>query len=206
VLATLTGVLAMVLLPAMALDDRQLSGVSVWLKPWKFSVSIALYSLTVAWMVTLVRRGARLARAAATGAAVALGVEIAVITWLLRVGQYPPTVLDGGHTVDAPDGGPGLPVTNWSLQAGDLRTPHFVGIHALQLLPLLAWLLGRRARWRGSGRQVGLVHVAGVGYLGLWCCWGGRRYVASRSPGPAPPPWQPLGCCPWRGWGPPSPS
>jgi hypothetical protein len=90
-----------------------------------------------------------------------------VSQWLLRLGQYPQAVLDGGHTVGAPDGGPGLPVTNWSLQAGDLRAPHFVGIHALQLLPLLAWLLGRRARGRGSGRQVGLVHVAGVAYLGL---------------------------------------
>jgi hypothetical protein len=45
VLATLTGVLAVVLLPAMALDGRQLLGVSVWLKPWKFAVSIAIYSL-----------------------------------------------------------------------------------------------------------------------------------------------------------------
>jgi hypothetical protein len=80
VLAVLTGVLAVVLLPAMALDDRQLFGVSVWLKPWKFAVSIAIYSLTVAWMVTLIHTGARLARAAATGAAVALGIEIALIT------------------------------------------------------------------------------------------------------------------------------
>ena len=80
VLAVGAGVLAVVLLPAMVLDDRQLLGVSVWLKPWKFAVSIALYALTMAWMVTLVRRGARLARAAATGAAVALGIEMAIIT------------------------------------------------------------------------------------------------------------------------------
>jgi hypothetical protein len=63
VLATLTGVLAVVLLPATALDDRQLLGVSVWLKPWKFAVSITIYWLTVAWMVTLLHTGARLARA-----------------------------------------------------------------------------------------------------------------------------------------------
>jgi hypothetical protein len=58
ILAALTGVLAVGLLPAMALDHRQLLGVSVWLKPWKFAVSIAIYSLTVAWMVTLVGKGA----------------------------------------------------------------------------------------------------------------------------------------------------
>src|SRR5512132_3246589 len=80
VLAAVTGVLAVILLPAMALDHRQLLGVSVWLKPWKFAVSIAVYSLTVAWMVTLVGTGARLARGAATAAAVALGIEIALIT------------------------------------------------------------------------------------------------------------------------------
>jgi hypothetical protein len=80
VLAAVTAVLAVGLLPTMVVDHRQLLGVSVWLKPWKFAVSITIYSLTVAWMVTLVDRGARLARRAATVAAVALGLEIALIT------------------------------------------------------------------------------------------------------------------------------
>jgi hypothetical protein len=67
------------------------------------------------------------------------------------------------------DGGPGLPVVNWSFHAGDLRAPHFVGIHALQLLPLVAWLLSRHGRRLGLGTetQVGLVRVAGLGYLGV---------------------------------------
>jgi hypothetical protein len=69
VLAALTAMLAVGLLPVMVVDHRQLLGVSVWLKPWKFAVSITLYALTVAWMVTLVDRGARLARRAATVAA-----------------------------------------------------------------------------------------------------------------------------------------
>jgi hypothetical protein len=70
----------------------------------------------------------------------------------------------GAHTVGAPDGGPGLPATGWSLEHGDLRVPHFLGLHALQVLPVLAFAL-RRGRWSEAAR-VRLI-FAGAGSYAL---------------------------------------
>jgi hypothetical protein len=78
-----------------------------------------------------------------------------------------PAVISGAHTVGAPDGQPGLPLVGWSTVGGDLRVSHFVGLHAMQVLPLLGWLIGRRRDRLSEAQQVGLVGAAGGGYLGL---------------------------------------
>ncbi|MBX0326396.1 hypothetical protein K2Z83_01645 [Oscillochloris sp. ZM17-4] len=74
--------------------------------------------------------------------------------------------VSGAHAVGAPDDAPGLPIVGWSTQGGDIRVSHFVGLHAMQVLPFIGWLVGRRRRL-GVGRQTALVGVAGAGYLGL---------------------------------------
>ena len=67
--------------------------------------------------------------------------------------------LSGAHTVGAPDGGPGLPLTGWSTRHGDVRVPHFIGLHAWQALPLFVLLVLRR----GSDRTRTALAIAAAG-------------------------------------------
>ena len=89
----------------------------------------------------------------------------------------------GGHTVGAPDGGPGLPLTDWSTLHGDLRIGHFLGLHALQALPILAWLLGRFSPFDERTR-VRLLRVAAAGTAGLMALvtWQALRGQALLAP------------------------
>lgn len=50
------------------------------------------------------------------------------------------------HTIGGPDGSAGWPLVNWSKTLGDLRVAHFFGMHALQLIPLMAYYALRNTR------------------------------------------------------------
>lgn len=249
---TLLGVLMLVALAValggLLLDPRLITGAPAWLKPFKFAVSIAIYSFTLLWMLSFVQGRRWLVRTVSVATLLAFMVEMVVLitqvlrgtishfnaasafdemlfsamglfvlliwvmnlvaavllvrqrmadpafAWALRLGLLltlvggatgalmtqptaaQQTALDadqrvsiiGAHSVGVADGGPGMPITGWSLTGGDLRIGHFVGLHALQALPIVGWLLTRRrSRWLGNRHRVALVAIAGLGYLGL---------------------------------------
>jgi hypothetical protein len=250
VTAAIMVALTVVGLAGLVVDDRTLVGVPIWLKPLKFAISLAIYTVTIAWLTSLLTRGRRvgwwLGTAIAVGAVLEMvvivgqvvrgrqshfnvgtaldstlyslmGTTIAVI-WLATAGigvlllrqriadraaalavrlglliglaglgvgflmtlptpaqtsamaDAPPTVV-GAHSVGVADGGPGLPLVNWSTVGGDLRVGHFIGMHALQALPLLAFALaalaGRARRLRSDQVRARVVSVVAGGYAGL---------------------------------------
>jgi hypothetical protein len=96
----------------------------------------------------------------------------------------------GAHTVGAPDGGAGMPVTGWSADHGDVRIAHFLGLHAMQAL-MLAWWMSRR-RW-SEARQTRLMWTVAASFLAIFSLtlWQALRGQAFLRPDAAT----------WIGWG-----
>ncbi|TJZ43618.1 hypothetical protein FCH28_32830 [Streptomyces piniterrae] len=132
---------------------------------------VALWAST--FVIALLLFRARLGDRATTWA-IRLGLLIALAGLLLgglmvlptpaqqAAGDLATTV--GAHSVGVPDGGPAMPLTGWNTTGGDLRIPHFFGMHALQALPLFLYaieaLAGRFTRLRSAEVRLRLVWVA----------------------------------------------
>jgi len=137
-------------------------------------------SIAVLWTATFVAatllffsRFGDTARGVAVRSGAVIGLIGLALGFLMTIPTEAQDVGDGGiagaHTVGMADGGPGLPILGWSTVAGDLRIPHFVGMHALQAIPIVLIaieLLSRRiVVLRDVGVRTALVGVAAIGYL-----------------------------------------
>ena len=71
-------------------------------------------------------------------------------------------IAQGSHAVGVKDGGPGLPIVNWSTSGGDLRVAHFLGLHALQILPIAGFLIGRHKRWAINQKTAYVLALSGA--------------------------------------------
>ncbi|MGY0003690.1 hypothetical protein [Micromonospora sp. I033] len=131
------------------------------------AIMVLFVAQLVIGIVALLRPGAdRVA-----GYAVRLGLGLSLLGMLVAIPMVTRTPesaseeISGAHSVGVADGGPGLPLVGWSTTGGDLRIGHFVGLHALQALPLLAILLNRFLGARLDERtRARLVLVAGAAY------------------------------------------
>lgn len=68
-----------------------------------------------------------------------------VLTFVLGV---VPAIIMGAilsHSIGGVANGPTIPLLGWTRTGGDLRPAHFLGIHAMQVIPFLGWAVSRRA-------------------------------------------------------------
>jgi hypothetical protein len=86
-LAVICVVVAIALVPLWILDSRQLLGVSVWEKPIKFYISVAIFSFTYSWLSSFLSRGGRWVKITGLVIAVSLAVENVLILAMASVGD-----------------------------------------------------------------------------------------------------------------------
>ena len=99
------------------------------------------------------------------GLLVAFAMLLPTSTQLTTIiaGKVPLTL--GAHSVGVPDGGRVLPFFGFSAEGGDLRIPHFLGLHGVQVIPLLALTL-RKFRL-SIASQHAVIRFAAAGYAGI---------------------------------------
>jgi hypothetical protein len=152
---------------------------------WLFNLVVAVLLLRRRFAPAPILWGVRLGLAAAlVGMAVAflMAQPTADQAALMDAGGSSP--ISGAHAVGVEDGGPGLPVVGWSTTGGDLRVGHFLGLHALQGLPLIGFALARLGpAWlsmRDRSRLVGIASLAWIGVTAIvtWQALRGQSVIA----------------------------
>lgn len=114
----------------------------IWrmLYPFMGMVAVVLTSASLLFGV-LIWRNDSTSLSPATRTAIALGL---VLTFFLTVLTASTMASGSGHLVGVPVTGARIPVLGWSTEVGDLRMPHFLATHAMQVIPLMALLVHNR--------------------------------------------------------------
>jgi hypothetical protein len=101
-------------------------------------------------------------------------------TWLVLLGASVGFLLVAAqkHSIGGTDGGPILPLVGWNRSIGDLRPAHFVGLHALQTLIVIAWA-ARRRDWPID--QIVKAITAAASAIGIACAGLVAQALTSRS-------------------------
>ena len=86
-LAVICVVVAIALVPLWILDSRELLGVSVWEKPIKFYISVAIFSFTYSWLSSFLTRGGRWVKLTGFVISVSLAVENVLILAMASIGE-----------------------------------------------------------------------------------------------------------------------
>ena len=92
------------------------------------------------------------------------GIRLGIVIFLYGGWIGGQMIANNAHTIGAPDGGPGLPILNWSSIAGDLRIAHGLGLHALQILPLVGFGISRWSVIRADRMKLTVVFLFAVLY------------------------------------------
>jgi hypothetical protein len=114
-----------------------------------------------------------------------------VYLWSIRIGlgvfllgglEGMVMIANNGHAVGVADGGPGLPFLNWSVEGGDLRVAHMLGLHALQVIPLFGFAMARWLPTDSDFFKILLLCVFALSYtlllaLAFWQAMNGQALV-----------------------------
>lgn len=105
-----------------------------------------------------------------------------VYLWAMRAGllSFLAGLGIGVLTLGIGEGEVGIGLLNWGRQEGDLRIAHALGVHGLQALPVLGFLLAGRGG--GSARAVKLTLLAAA----VLAWYGATWFAFSQAPGYAP--------------------